>query len=136
MLRQLGGDRFIAVSAGSHPCGFVHPLAIETLRVMGMPHEGRVSKSWEEFAGRPLDAVITLCDAAAQETCPVWPGHPLTAHWSLPDPVQHPGTPEERLRFARSIGERLRSKIAALVELDWSQDRATIQKRLKFLGEI
>jgi len=136
MLRQLGGDRFEALSAGSHPAGFVHPLAIDAMSRLNIPLTNQTSKSWSEFTDTRLDLVVTLCDAAAGQPCPVWPGSPLTVHWSLPDPVYHPGTDNERLAFTLLIAERLRSKIAGLVGVDWSMDRAELKRRLEFLGEI
>ena len=136
MLRHLGGDRFEALSAGTHPAGFIHPLAIDAMRQSNIPLTDQRSKSWDEYAGIAVDAVITVCDAAAAQTCPVWPGSPLTAHWSLPDPVYHPGTDEQRLAFTLLIAERLRTKIEGLVALDWSGDRAELKQRLDFLGEI
>ncbi len=136
LLRHLGGDRFAAHSAGSHPAGFVHPLAVEAMRKLNVPFEQSTSKSWDEFAHVPMDVVITVCDAAARETCPNWPGDPIKAHWSLPDPVYHLGTDEERLAFAVLVAERVRTKIQAMVDLDWSADRAELQRRLAFLGEI
>jgi arsenate reductase len=136
LLRRLGGDRFEAFSAGSHPSGFIHPLAIESMRRLGVSLEGRTSKSWDEFAATPLDVVITVCDRAAAETCPVWPGAPLCVHWSLPDPVQHPGSESEQLAFAQRVAERLRRKIQGLVDLDWSIHREEFGKGLRFLGEI
>ena len=136
ILRQLGGDHFEALSAGSHPAGFIHPLAIGAMRRLNIPLTNQTSKSWNEFADTRLDAVVTLCDAAATEACPALPGSPLTAHWALPDPVYHPGTDEERLEFTLLIAERLRTKIAGLMGLDWSSDRAELKQRLGFLGEI
>ncbi len=136
MLRHLGGDRFEACSAGSHPAGFIHPLAVDAIQDMDVSMEGQTSKSWEEFAEVSLDVVITLCDAAAGEPCPTWLGSPIVAHWSLPDPTYHPGTQEERTAFALRVVQRLRMKIEGLVQLDFSGDPANIQKRLEFLGEI
>jgi arsenate reductase len=136
LLRHLGGDRFEALSAGSQPAGFVHPLAEEALSGLEVPMTGQVSKSWHEFAETEVDAVITLCDSAAAETCPVWPGDPITAHWSTPDPTFHLGTNDERMGFAVSIAERLRTKIQQLIDLDWSMERSELIKRLGFLGEI
>lgn len=89
ILNHKGKPRFTAYSAGSHPHGVVHPLAIQELQQAGISTEGFRSKSWEEFAapGAPrMDFVFTLCDSAAKETCPVWPGQPMTAHWGIPDP--------------------------------------------------
>jgi len=136
MLRYVGSERFEACSAGSHPAGFIHPLAEECLRRMNLPIEGQSSKSWDEFARSPIDVVITLCDSAAAETCPVWPGTPLKAHWSLADPAYHLGSDAERVDFAMRIADRLRTKIQGLVELDWSLSRAELKRRLEFLGEI
>jgi len=136
MLRQLAGDRFEAISAGTHPAGFLHPLVIDAMRQLKIPLTDQTSKSWDEFKDAAVDAVITVCDAAAGQACPVRPGHPLTAHWSLPDPVYHPGTDKERLAFTLLIAERLRTKIQGLAALDWSGDRAELKRRLDFLGEI
>ena len=136
ILRQLGGERFEAFSAGSHPAGFVHPLAIEVMERMNIPMTDQDSKSWDVFADKPVDTVITVCDAAAGETCPTWPGDPVTAHWSIPDPAYHPGTVEERIEFALRVAQRLHAKIQGLIDLDWSVDRAELTKRLQFLGEI
>jgi arsenate reductase len=136
LLRQIGGDRFEALSAGSHPAGYVFPLAIQATWELDVPLEGQTSKSWDEYADTPIDVVITLCDAAAAETCPVWVGSPITTHWSLSDPAGYPGTEEERLAFAISIAKRLRAKIQGLVELDWSADIKELKRRLDLLGEI
>ena len=88
LLNSVAGDRFLASSAGSHPTGKVNPLAVEELARLRIPTDGLRSKSWEEFAqpGAPvMDFVITVCDNAAGEVCPAWPGQPITAHWSMPD---------------------------------------------------
>ncbi len=136
ILRHLGGDRFEAVSAGSHPAGFIHPLAIEAMRIKRILMERQKSKSWNEFAKSPVDVVITVCDRAAGETCPVWPGDPITAHWSLPDPAGHPGNEQERIELALRVAGRLSLKIQAITELDWSLPSAELVHRLKFLGDI
>lgn len=136
ILRRLGDDRFEALSAGSHPAGFVHPLAIDALALMDIPLDDPKSKSWDEFNDQMVDVVITVCDAAAAETCPSWPGSPICAHWSLPDPSFHPGTDEERLEFAISVAQRMRTKIAGLVGLDFTSDPTELKRRLDFLGEI
>ena len=136
ILRHLAGDRFEALSAGSHPAGFVHPLAIETMRRLNIHMEEQSSKGWDEFTEEPMDVVVTLCDEAAGKACPAWPKDPITAHWSLPDPACHPGTEEERMDLALRVAQRLRTKIEALIELAWSTDRNELTKRLKFLGEI
>jgi len=135
-LRSVGGDRFDALSAGSHPAGFVHPLAIEAMRRLDIPMTGAASKSWDVFDKALLDVVITVCDAAAAQPCPVWPAGAITAHWSLPDPALHPGTADERVEFAVRIAKRLSQKIDGLIHIDWSQDRQSLQAHLDFLGEI
>ncbi|MFQ5589899.1 MAG: arsenate reductase ArsC [Phycisphaerae bacterium] len=135
LLRHLADDRFEALSAGSEPAGFIHPLAVEALGQLGVEVTGQVSKSWHEFADREVDAVITLCDSAAAATCPVWPGEPVRAHWSTPDPTFHFGTAEERVRFAFSIAERLRTKIQGLIDLDWDMNRSDLAKHINRLGE-
>ncbi|MDR1989335.1 MAG: arsenate reductase ArsC [Acidobacteriaceae bacterium] len=100
----IGGGKFKAFSAGSHPAGYVHPLALELLREQRFPTEHLRSKRWEEFSGPDaphLDFVFTVCDNAAAEVCPVWPGQPMTAHWGVPDPAAVTGTEEERRRAFR-----------------------------------
>lgn len=119
LLRHVAGGRFDVRSAGSHPAGFVHPIAIAAMEHLGVRLEGQYSKSWHEYADAQLDAVITLCDSAAATPCPVWPGSPVRAHWPLPDPSFHEGAPQERLDFALEVAERLRQKILALVALPW-----------------
>ncbi|MBI4716758.1 MAG: arsenate reductase ArsC [Planctomycetes bacterium] len=136
ILRHDGGEGFEALSAGSRPAGFVHQLALDALEQLDITPGEQRSKSWEEFAHTPMDAVITLCDSAAEESCPVWPGDPLCAHWSLPDPAYFPGSDEERLHFAVRVAERLRTKIAGLIDMDWSAPREELARRLAFLGEI
>jgi arsenate reductase len=99
MLNHLGGGRFTAYSAGSHPKDNPNPLALAALQSRGLPMDGLRSKSWEEFTrpgAPPLDFIFTLCDDAATEPCPVWPGHPVTAHWGLPDPAAVEGDDETR----------------------------------------
>ena len=136
LLRHLGHERFEAFSAGSHPAGFIHELAVAVMQRLDVPLVDQSSKSWDEFAQTPIDLVITLCDEAAREPCPVWPASPLTVHWSLPDPAYYPGDEEERLEFAMRIAERLRMKIEGLLEIDFASDRETVKNRLEFLGEI
>lgn len=136
LLRQIGGDGFEALSAGSHPAGFVHSLALEAMRRMDVPVANLVSKSWNEFADRSVDAVITLCDDAAEELCPAWPGDPLCVHWSLPDPAYFVGSEEDRIEFTLRVAERLAAKIRGLAAMDWSQPRRVVEERLEFLGEI
>ena len=136
ILRHLSGDRFEALSAGSNPSGFIHPLAIQTLQRLHVPLENQTSKSWNEFAHEPVDVVITLCDQAAEKTCPIWKGVPICAHWPLPDPSFHPGSEEDRIEFTVRIARRLTIKIRGLMGLDFSAGTEQIQKRITFLGEI
>jgi len=138
LLNQRGRDRFVGYSAGSHPKGRVHPLALELLKDMKMATTGLRSKNWDEFAapGAPvLDAVITVCDNAAGEVCPIWPGHPLTAHWGIADPAAVEGSmAEQRAAFHKASGE-LASRIARLVSLPISSlDRADLQQQLRAIG--
>lgn len=136
LLRHLGAGSFEAHSAGSHPAGFIHPLAIECMNRMNVIMDGQSSKSWNDVSNLNFDVVITLCDSAAEEACPVWPGAPFRVHWSLPDPTYYMGSTVERIEFAMRIAGRLRTKIEGLLAIDWSLGREPIQKRLEFLGEI
>jgi arsenate reductase (thioredoxin) len=109
--------RLRGFSAGSRPRGQVQPMALEALRKQGVSSDGLRSKSWDEFSGPqapPMDFVITLCDDAARETCPVWPGHPVTAHWSIPDPVASEGDVDTRQRAFDDAAWRLRRRIELL----------------------
>ena len=107
IVNRLGGGRFIGFSAGSHPSGEVNPLALALLRRLNLPVVGLRSKSWDEFAalnGIRFDFVITVCDNAAGEACPVWLGHPMTAHWGIPDPAAVTGTElEKKLAFQQAF---------------------------------
>src|SRR5918998_6341110 len=107
ILKQLAPEKFSAYSAGSHPKGTVHPYALEVLEHFQYPTGGLRSKSWEEFTGPeapPIDFIFTLCDSAAHETCPFWPGHPVTAHWGLPDPAAVEGTEKtQRKAFVETL---------------------------------
>jgi len=117
LLNELGRGRFRAYSAGSHPVGRVNPGAIEKLRAEGHETAGLRSKSWHEFTGADapaLDLVVTVCDSAAAETCPVWPGSPANLHWSLPDPAACRDPAERKAAFERVYTE-LRTKIMQLV---------------------
>ena len=112
--------RFRAFSAGSHPKGQVHPLALDLLRTENLPTDGLRSKSWDEFAGPgapTLDLIVTVCDSAAAETCPVWPGHPATAHWGVPDPAAVEGPEGRRQQAFRDAYLALRQRIERFVGL-------------------
>jgi arsenate reductase len=117
LLAHHGGAQFISNSAGSFPTGEVHPLSLATLKARGIATTGYRSKSWDEFAGQPIDIVITVCDAAAGESCPIFPGKPLKAHWGVPDPAKFQGTEAEtRIEFAR-VCDILEKRIKALIRL-------------------
>jgi arsenate reductase len=138
ILRGIGGDRFAAHSAGSQPAGRVNPFALEFLRANGLPTDGLRSKSWEEFAlpGAPaLDFVFTVCDNAAGEVCPVWPGQPITAHWGIPDPAAVEGSDERRRAAFREAGRTLLARIRRFADLPFETlDRMSLQRRLDDLG--
>ena len=117
LMNHWGSGRFRGFSAGSFPKGAVHPLALELLRRLGLPSEGFRSKSWNEFAepgAPPMDFVITVCDQAAGETCPVWPGKPANAHWSIEDPAAVEEL-EARRRAFRDAANELRARIEKLI---------------------
>lgn len=138
VLNRLGEGRFKAYSAGSFPKGAVHPYALELLRRQNYVTEGLRSKSWDELAapGAPqLDFVFTVCDNAANEVCPVWPGQPMTAHWSMPDPAAVEGTDvDRRLAFADTM-RMLHNRIGIFVSLPISSlDKLSLQQRLHAIG--
>jgi arsenate reductase len=138
-MNQWGRGKFRAFSAGSHPKGRVHPIALELLKKMNMSTDGLRSKSWEEFAAPgalPLDFVFTVCDNAAGEACPYWPGQPMTAHWGVPDPAAVEGTDVEKWVAFRTAFKLLdnRIKIFTSLPLD-SLDRIKLQERLDTIGK-
>lgn len=122
LLQKLGGERCIALSAGSQPKGQVHPAALQLLADRGFETSGFRSKSWDEFDdssfGGQLDFIFTVCDSAAAEACPVWPGHPMTIHWGIPDPaaVETPG-PEQRRAFEMAF-DQLKQRIEAFLAIE------------------
>jgi arsenate reductase len=138
LMNQLGGERFHAVSAGSHPRGELHPLALRTLAHLGVPTAGLRSKSWNEFAGpgaATLDFAITVCDNAAGEVCPVWPGQPMTAHWGLPDPGHVEGGEEQQFRAFLDTAVALKRRIELLLALPVSSlDRMSLQSAVRDIG--
>jgi arsenate reductase (thioredoxin) len=139
ILNRSGQGKFRAFSAGSQPKGQVHPYALDLLRKLNYDVTGLRSKSWKEFSGPNapnLDFVFTVCDNAAQETCPVWPGQPMTAHWGVPDPAEATGTEAEvRLAFADAL-RMLTNRINIFVSLPLrSLDQLTLQKQLDAIGK-
>ena len=138
LMNKLGNGCFRGYSAGSHPVGRVNPLAERELRGMGVDPAAYRSKSWDEFAapGAPaMDIVITVCNSAAGETCPVWPGAPVTAHWGLPDPAAVAGDDAARQRAFTEVVQCLHSRIAALASLPVDGlGRPELQKRLRSLA--
>jgi arsenate reductase len=138
MLNALGAARFRAHSAGSHPASAVHPLALRTLAGMHLPTEGYRSKDWSEFAtpdAPALDFVFTVCDKAAGETCPVWPGQPMTAHWGVEDPAAFDGTEEQKLKVFRDVAMVLRRRIELMLALPMAAlDRLAIEREIREIG--
>lgn len=138
ILQKDGEGRFKAYSAGSQPKGTVNPLALDVLKEAGYPTKGFRSKSWDEFAvpGAPeMDFVFTVCDDAAEETCPIWPGHPMTAHWGIEDPSRVEGTEfQKRAAFVRAL-RFMKTRIALFLALPIaSVDRMVLSGHLTHIG--
>ena len=138
ILNRVGAGRFKAFSAGSHPKGEIHPYALQLLKSLNHDMSSARSKDWNDFAasGAPkLDFAFTLCDDAANEACPVWPGQPMTAHWGLPDPAAVEGTDAEKhLAFADTY-RMLNNRISIFISLPMnSLDKLALQKRLDEIG--
>ena len=138
ILKRKGVPKFTAYSAGSHPKSQVHPAALKQLQDVRLPVAGLRSKAWDEFAkpGAPeLDFVFTVCDNAAKEVCPVWPGQPMTAHWGVPDPAAVAGTPEQIARAFRDAFIMLERRISLFVCLPLkSLDSLAIKKEIDRIG--
>jgi protein-tyrosine-phosphatase len=132
--------RFRAYSAGSQPKGILDPVVLALLKKTNFPTEGLRSKSWDEFAASDapaLDFVFTVCDNAAGEVCPVWPGQPITAHWGVPDPVAFAGADAEKAAHTAEIMRMLSNRISIFASLPIrSLDRLALQKRLNDIGKI
>ena len=139
LLRSLGGDRFRSHSAGSFPTGRVNPGAFPVLRALGLDPADFRSKSWDEFAAPgapPIDFIFTVCDNAAGEVCPVWPGRPVTAHWGVEDPAAVAGTEAEVAAAFAEAARRLRHRIERFMSLpEEALDGPDIQARLQAIGE-
>jgi arsenate reductase len=138
ILNQKGRPNFTAYSAGSFPKGAVHPMALKLLELSHLPTDGLRSKSWDEFSvpGAPkLDFVFTVCDNAARETCPFWPGQPVTAHWGVPDPAAVEGSPAEIERAFRDAFMILERRISLFLCLPLaSLDKLAIKKEIDRIG--
>jgi protein-tyrosine-phosphatase len=139
IMNRVGAPKFKAHSAGSMPKGEVHPLAIEILKRNNFVTDGFRSKGWEEFSGPDgpkLDFVFTVCDNAAAEVCPIWPGQPMTAHWGLPDPAAAEGNEAQKALAFADAWRMLNNRIGLLVNLPISSlDRLSLQRRLDEIGE-
>ena len=139
LLNHWAHGKFLAFSAGSFPKGQVHPMALDLLKRMNLPAEGFRSKSWDEFAapGAPaIDLIFTVCDNAAGEVCPVWPGKPMTAHWGIADPAAVEGTDVEKTTAFRKALRELETRIKLLRSLSIdSLDRMTLQAKLSEIGK-
>lgn len=138
LLNSAGRVGFIAYSAGSQPRGEVHPLALTTLAKLHLPTDGYRSKSWGEFAtadAPQMDFVFTVCDNAAGEVCPVWPGQPMTAHWGVPDPSAAVGDDEQRAKAFWNAATTLKRRIDLMLALPLaSLDRLAIQREVREIG--
>jgi arsenate reductase len=138
IVNRLGGGRFRGYSAGSHPRGEVHPLALDLLAGLGHDTSVLASKSWDVFAvaGAPrMDFIFTVCDSAAGEACPIWPGQPMTAHWGMPDPAAAEGTEIEKRAAFRATFAALENRLKVFMSLPLvSLDRLSLQQRLDAIG--
>jgi arsenate reductase len=138
-LNKLGHGKFQAFSAGSHPAGWVNPFAIDFLESNGFSTDGLRSKSWDEFAapGAPvMDYVLTVCDQAAGEQCPFWPGQPMSAHWGVPDPAAVEGTDEQKRRAFRDTAAIMRKRIELFTSLPVaSLNRMSLQAKMNDIGK-
>lgn len=137
-VNSMGMMRFRAFSAGSHPKGAIHPLTIETLKAARIPATDLASKSWNEFAkpgAAEMDFVITVCDQAAGEVCPVWPGQPITAHWGFRDPAAFEGADVERRAVFLEVFRQIRTRLDIFMALPIERlDRLALKKRVKEIG--
>ena len=138
LLNHWGKGRFRGYSAGSFPKGVVHPLTLELLRALDLPTEGLRSKSWDVFARADapvMDFVFTVCDQAAGEVCPVWPGHPITAHWGIPDPAAVEGTEAQQRAAFRDACQRLDARIKLVLALPLEKlDRMALKREADRIG--
>ena len=137
-LNHAGRGRFRAYSAGSQPAGKVNPFALELLQRSKLPITGARSKSWDEFAGPgapKMDFIFTVCDSAAAETCPIWPGHPLSAHWGVPDPAAVQGSDDEKRRAFKDAFTALSRRVDLFLALPMEKlEGLALKKRLDEIG--
>jgi arsenate reductase (thioredoxin) len=140
ILRKDGAGRFSVFSAGSQPKGTINPFALKVLNAYGYPADGYRSKSWDEFAGPGapvMDFVFTVCDSAAGEACPIWPGQPMTAHWGIEDPAAVEGTDIEKERAFVTAFKYLRNRISIFISLPIrSLDQMTLGAKLREIGRL
>ena len=136
ILNHDGGGRFKAWSAGSNPTGTVNPWAIHALKTLGYPADGYSSKSWSEFAGEPaFDLIFTVCDSAAAENCPVWPGRPTSAHWGIPDPAAVEGSDAEKAAAFLDAFRMLKRRIDLMLALPInSLEQIVLREKLQAIG--
>lgn len=139
LANHLGRERLRAFSAGSHPKGEVHPIALQVLEEIGFETANLSSKPWEVFAGADaphMDLIVTVCDRAAGEACPVWPGHPVTAHWGIPDPAAMHGSEEQVHKAFLTALHQLQHRLALLLALKpEALDRMTLQSQVRGLAD-
>jgi arsenate reductase len=139
LLNHWGKEKFRGYSAGSQPKGDIHPLTLDLLRRVDLPTDGLASKSWDVFATRDaprMDFIITVCDNAAGEVCPVWPGRPITAHWGFPDPAAATGTDDQKRRAFADVYRSIEARVKLLCALPVAAlDRMALQARLRQLGQ-
>jgi len=139
LMNHWGRGRYRGFSAGSHPKGAVHPIALELLKQMQFPTEELRSKAWDEFAepgAPPIDFVITVCDNAAGEVCPIWPGHPMKAHWDIPDPAAVQGSDTQKWAAFRDAFQTLQSRIKLFLSLPLaSLDNMKLKERVNAIGQ-
>jgi arsenate reductase len=140
LLNKMGQGRFRAYSAGSHPSGRINPFALELLERNRLPTEGLRSKSWDEFAvsgAPPLDFVFTVCDQAAGEVCPIWPGQPMSAHWGIEDPAAVQGTDDEKRKAFFRAYNQLQNRLSIFVSLPLEKlDRLALKHKLDEIGRL
>jgi arsenate reductase len=138
ILNHKATGRLTAYSAGSHPSGNVRPESLRQLELVGISTEGLRSKSWDEFAAPgapPMHFIFTVCDNAAHEVCPIWPGHPMTAHWGVPDPASASGSPEEIARAFRDAFSILDRRIGLFLALPFATlERLALQREIESIG--